>query len=50
MSDDVLFVDECAYYDICKRFPTAGNEGGDATLLGSKIRRTPFTNKKKIPR
>ena len=45
MSDDVLFVDECAYYDIFERFPTAGNEGVDTTLLGSKIRETPFTNK-----
>ena len=45
MSDYVLFVDGCAYYDICERVPTAGNEGGDTTFIGSKLRRTPFTNK-----
>ena len=43
--DGVLLVDECAYYDICERFPTAGNESGNTTILGSKIRRTPFINK-----
>ena len=32
-SDDVIFVDDCTYYDICERVPTAGNEGGDTTLL-----------------
>ena len=26
----------CIYYDICKRFPTAGNERGD-TILGSEM-------------
>ena len=45
MSDDVLFVDEYTYYDICKRFPAASNEDVEIQLcLGSKIRRTPFTN------
>ena len=45
MIDYVLFVDECAYYDICERFPTAGNEGGDTILLGSKIRHPSRTKK-----
>ena len=47
MSDDELFVGECAYYVICEKLPTAGNEGEDTTLLGSKTKRTPFTNKHK---
>ena len=40
----MLFVDECAYYDICETFPTASNESGNTTLLRRKIRRTTFTN------
>ena len=30
------FVDECAYSVICERFPTASNQSGNETLLGSK--------------
>ena len=50
MRDDVLFVHVCIYYDICERFPTAGNEGEDTTFLGSNFLTDALHKKIKLPR